>query len=81
MVRFSVDYSFDYLTFAAPIPGTKPRTFAIVQPFGLLEWTCILASAFFVAAVIFGVANVEKRILRVNMHPWDEPLSALRLAV
>jgi hypothetical protein len=73
MMILSEPFSKDFLTFAAPNPKPKPKTFALVNPFEPYVWVAIVLSIFVAGVILMAIAKFEGSLQDREFHPWDKP--------
>jgi hypothetical protein len=73
MVHYSVPFTQDFVTFAAPNPKPKPKTVAIVEPFAPVVWLCVFASVFAISLAFAVLAHFEGRIQNMPFPPYNNP--------
>ncbi|XP_076048254.1 ionotropic receptor 40a-like isoform X2 [Oratosquilla oratoria] len=71
VVDFSNPYFIHETTIVTRAPRAKNRAFAIVEPFSLQVWLCLLASVVFTGLAIFLVRSAARK-LRISQIPLEK---------
>ena len=77
MIDFSVAFDYDYQAIASPLPHPIANIMAVVQPFGMVVWIAIFATAILMTSSFYLVTTKEGEFDGLIQQAWPSFLEAL----
>ena len=59
------------MAFATPNPRPLPKWIALIAPFHIYVWICVVSSVILASIFMFAISNEETRLSGVDLHNWS----------